>query len=394
VSKGRPYAHVAPELLAAQRGAGAGGQEAAVTGAQLLTTCGVEGDVVIAAFGRVLGVWVHHAAGGGGDAGGPAAAGAAGLSTDGGLPERDVDRSLPPVRVLRCHANLVTAVACTRDDVGLPALAYYTGAAATAAAAAPPAAATPAPPVGSASLDATVVVSGDAGGDVVVWRAATLERLAALQLQRKGGREEGVAVLSINHAVVVAGGSLGTVAIWRRRQLRAGGVCRELPPDLVVREAGAHSIVRAVFTPHMHRCQVAAVLTGGGEGDVRLWPVPAATQPTPSPASSPLVAPTISSSGLAGGGAAGAAPLSAPSAASLACRVMRGHAARVTALWLDNSKCVSCALDGAVKVWDVQEPHVGRVLQTFKPGEGVAGLHTVGEVLAVGTTSGSLLLCE
>jgi hypothetical protein len=177
---------------------------------------------------------------------------------------------------------------------------------------------------------------------------------------RKGGRE-GVVCLKLHEALVVAGGSEGTVAVWLRRF--SGDV--ELAPELVLRER-AHSIVRvlAVPGPGVRLC---AIATGGGEGDVRLWPIPGVfppVRPTPAPAAAPAAL----------------------------CRLLKGHASRITGLRIDAVKVVSVSLDGAAKVWDLAEHCLGRPLATLRlpAGSELSSVAVARSDILLGTVDGSL----
>ena len=130
-----------------------------------------------------------------------------------------------------------------------------------------------------------------------------------------GTVREGVTCLSANARAIIAGGAEGTVAVWARRWAAGGD---EAPPDLIVREPRAHSIVRCVLAPAKH-CDVLGVLSGGGEGAVRLWH-------TPTPAAAAIAGTRVGS-----GGAAAASQH----------KVMRRHTERITGLHMDNFRIVT-----------------------------------------------------
>ena len=228
-------------------------------------------------------------------------------------------------------------------------------------------------------------------------------------------RTEGVACLALSASHIVAGGSEGTVCIWRRRFAAPHGCdltqepllsplpssattlsianalpLVEGPPELLHREPRVHSIVRAIFLPGGSSSAPAAAavhpplsltapphatcLTGGSEGDVRLWTLPpphsaAAASPTP-----PRV---------------------------LESRVLRSHTGRITGLGADMSKVVTASLDGSVKVWDVHSGG-GAPLHTlrFPPHphggspSGVSSLSVVGDALVAGLVDGRVFFVE
>jgi hypothetical protein len=47
-----------------------------------------------------------------------------------------------------------------------------------------------------------------------------------------------------------------------------------------------------------------------------------------------------------------------------------------------------------MKVWDLQEPHVGRVLQSLNLGQEASGLSCVGDTAVVGTVDGEVKICK
>jgi len=51
------------------------------------------------------------------------------------------------------------------------------------------------------------------------------------------------------------------------------------------------------------------------------------------------------------------------------------------------------SLDGCIKVWDLQEGHIGTEVQSVRMPYGVAGLHCLGDSVLVGTTGGTAYLC-
>jgi len=228
-------------------------------------------------------------------------------------------------------------------------------------------------------------VSGDSGGEIVLCHCdvacaeSPLTKVAVMQLGRSP--REGVAVLAIDSDVIVAGGSEGTVAIWRRRFHEAppgGSLAVELAPELLVREARAHTSVRVALAP-AGRAQVAAVLTGGGEGDVRLWVLPPGSDRVPYGAAKPPPSPPV--------------PVQVP-AAPMVSKVLRGHSSRITGLHLDNSAAISLSLDGSVKVWDLQENHLGGLLCSARLPEGreASSLSCSGPDIVVGSVDGRAYL--
>ena len=105
------------------------------------------------------------------------------------------------------------------------------------------------------------------------------------------------------------------------------------------------------------------------------------------------------SSALEAGGAASTSiiPLAATVAAVttlLPSRLLRGHSACITGLHIDNNKIVSCSQDGTVKLWDVAEPHVGRILQTLRLPAEASTLSVAGDVLSCGLIDGRIVICE
>lgn len=480
VVRGRPFIRTVPAAPSTP-----------ATGTDVVVLSDVEPDIVCVAFGRVVGVWHFHGASAG-PHGRESSAAAAGVTEgslaspvkssqgDGpssadarrGARKRDVDtpaadgipvssggvalpavsQGLRPAVVFRGHMNVVTCVACCRrspvDAAEKPAIPF----------------------------EEVTAVSGDAGGDIVLWDAATATKLHAFSLARTRGTREGVACVVMDDNLIVAGGSEGTVAIWRRRTAGGGHGCGpELVPELLVREPRAHTIVRAIFTPRLPACGVAGVLTGGGEGDVRLWPLPklgsgpASLQPASgsepgaglrgapplvaalsvaggSPPLHPLPMPQAASAagtrlgialpphapaaGANGEGASRALPpahsapatscvdapaplllpaaltatspilpallptaaATAATASAATCKVMRGHSARITALYMDNFKILSASLDGCIKVWDLQEPHVGRCLQTVRLPSEASSMSCAGDIVSVGTVDGRVIV--
>jgi len=59
-----------------------------------------------------------------------------------------------------------------------------------------------------------------------------------------------------------------------------------------------------------------------------------------------------------------------------------------------NDKIVTASLDGCLKVWDLQEPHVGRLLQTVRLACEVSGLGCYGELLVAGAVDGRAWLYD
>jgi WD40 repeat protein len=317
----------------------------------------------------------------------------------------DLDLVAVPFATFRVHSSLVTCVACWRRR--RPGIAPWYWSAAG---------------VAQLEVGPVAAVSGDAGGEVVLWHVVPpptgeapsgasppapppTTRIATLQLGKKGSRE-GVTCVSLDSSFIAAGGSEGTVAIWRRRFARGAPATSpsaagdesgpppadvELVPELIVREHRAHTIVRIVHTPG-GRTQVAAVLSGGGEGDVRLWPVGGAPPQ--------MAAGAAAATGAAAGPAAAQLQSSSSSSSSSSaaavreCRVLRGHASRITGLHLDNTVALSTSLDGALKVWDLQAPHLGRLLHSSRlpGGREASSLHAAGTDIVVGSVDGRAFL--
>lgn len=342
-------------------------------------------------------------------------------------------RSLKPLAVARLHAHLVTCVACHRATAPRPAPGRPV----------PPA--LPGERIGAFSGvllrdgDCVTVVSGDAAGEIIAWQGsggadAGSVRLYSLSLSGGAGgsdrvgsgrggprsafsplsgggtasardrgtsllalsppppgalasapsRSEGVACVAISDTHVVAGGSEGTVCIWRRRFFAGAS---EAPPELLLREARAHAIVRALFLGGGCSSAPAAgavhpplaltapppstCVTGGGEGDVRQWTLPA-------PPSD--------------GAPRGPAPVE--------CRVLRGHTGRITGIAADLCKVVTASLDGSVRVWDAVVG--GAPLHTLRfppaPGAspvlGVSSLAVNGDALLAGLVDGRVFHIE
>jgi len=349
----------------------------------------------------------------------------------------DSDRTLEPFGILRVHSHLVTSLSCWRKRLSAASFAaqiYYGGSQVC----------IPTPRYPSL----VAIVSGDAGGDIVLWHvaevdsvsndlanASPLTKVAVMQLRGGGASREGVTCLSMDGDFIVAGGSEGTVTIWRRRfgnvpsssplstDLSPISVV-ELAPELLHREHRAHSIVRLVATPS-GRSLVSAVLSGGGEGDVRLWMIP------PSPGSSlPSSRVTGAKISIAVSQAISTAAheskskwaeakgysspssnssaqmntsnssnptssqLPAPTLVHIQCKVLRGHTSRITSLHMDNCILISLSLDGAIKVWDLQEPHLGGMLFTARLPDAreASSLSCAGTDVAIGSVDGHVFV--
>ena len=390
----------------------------------------------------------------------------------------DLDTRVAVHDVIRVHSQLVTCLAVHRGGARATDSSGRADSGASAHAAATTSSTTCSP-----LLD-IAVVSGDAGGEIVLWVPETMSKIALLTLvlkSRGGTSREGVTCVALNDALIIAGGSEGTIAIWRRRFAASPGVSSsslltsataaaavfpaEIAPELLHREFKVHSIVRCLLLPKRDECALEGALSGGGEGDVRLWTHAASSSggasslasassgsgamtvkapaestaassssgagtltadPSSSAAVSAAAAATtgnvvttaslaaprsIPSSSSGGGGAAvplassipgysGSAAAPSPSAAALlpssgvVCKVLKGHSARVTGLHIDNCKIVTCSLDGSIKIWDVSEPSVGRLLQTLRVPSEASSLSVRGQRVLVGTVSGRAYCCE
>jgi len=350
----------------------------------------------------------------------------------------DADRTLEPFGILRVHSHLVTSLSCWRKRLSATPFAaqiYYGG----------DQVCIPTPRYPSL----VAVVSGDAGGDIVLWHVAEpgsissdaatspLSKVAVMQLRGGGGggSREGVTCLSMDGDLIIAGGSEGTVTIWRRRFGKVSTQFSEsisssnaiplveLAPELLSREQRAHSIVRLVVTPS-GRSLVSAALSGGGEGDVRLWMIPPApgsvsssvrtgskvanavsnaiataafeskvkwaeargyTSPSPTSISQAPVQASLSVIGN---------PTTQPSPNTVQCKVLRGHTSRITGLSIDNCVLISLSLDGAMKVWDLQEPHIGGMLFTARLPDAreASSLSCSGTDVAIGSVDGRVFV--
>jgi len=353
----------------------------------------------------------------------------------------DADRTLEPFGILRVHSHLVTSLSCWRKRLTAPPFAaqiYYGGSQVY----------IPTPRYPSL----VAIVSGDAGGDIVLWHVAepgsvssdvantnTLSKVAVMQLRGGGSSREGVTCLSMDGDFIVAGGSEGTVTIWRRR---FGNISPsssslsssttesppvtvvELAPELLFREHRAHSIVRLVVTPS-GRSLVSAVLSGGGEGDVRLWMIPSipgSNQSTGRGAGAKVAitvsnaiamaakeskmkwaeakgytsqSPNLTVSVSDSSSSIPAPPqLPAQTSTQVQCKVLRGHTSRITGLHIDNCILISLSLDGAMKVWDLQEPHIGGMLFTVRLPDAreASSLSCAGTDVAVGSVDGHVFV--
>jgi WD40 repeat protein len=244
-----------------------------------------------------------------------------------------------------------------------------------------------------------------------------------------------VTCLSMDGDFIIAGGSEGTVTIWRRRfgkvstqfsessSSSSNTTLVELAPELLSREHRAHSIVRLVVTPS-GRSLVSAALSGGGEGDVRLWMIP----PAPGSISSSVRTGTKVANVVSNAIATAAieskikwaeargytspsptsislapvqAPLSflgnpnpQPTPITVQCKVLRGHTSRITGLSMDNCVLISLSLDGAMKVWDLQEPHIGGMLFTARLPDAreASSLSCSGTDVAIGSVDGHVFV--
>ena len=349
----------------------------------------------------------------------------------------DADRTLEPFGILRVHSHLVTSLSCWRKRLTAPPFAaqiYYGGSQVY----------IPTPRYPSL----VAIVSGDAGGDIVLWHVAepgsassdvantnTLSKVAVMQLRGGGSSREGVTCLSMDGDFIVAGGSEGTVTIWRRRFGNISSSSStttesipvtvvELAPELLFREHRAHSIVRLVVTPS-GRSLVSAVLSGGGEGDVRLWMIPSTPGSNPSTGrrAGAKVASTVSnaiaiaaneskmrwaeakgytnqSPNLTVSASASSSSIPTPpqlpaqTSTQVQCKVLRGHTSRITGLHIDNCILISLSLDGAMKVWDLQEPHIGGMLFTVRLPDAreASSLSCAGTDVAVGSVDGHVFV--
>ena len=353
-----------------------------------------------------------------------------GASVGGDNVAPSTDATTRAIRVSRVHSHVVTCVAVHRFADAMP---LVDGAEFLHLA--------PGVPVDAATYyptfegsDGLTVISGDAGGDVIIWcgsaGGASSAKLFSLSLgggashsqsmsssasassasaafptstgspllirkksafstanfstanagKPSSSRTEGVSCVAISGSFYLAGGSEGTVVIWKRRFVRKDKTSPllELTPELIAREARAHNITRCAFlpggcsSPHAAsvfpppRASLAALafaLTGGGEGDVRLW----------------LPGPMAES----GGGAIGGSALGPISAS----KVLRGHTARITALSGDLAKIVTGSLDGTIKVWD----SAGGLLHTLRfpgPSSGVSSATITPHAALVGLVDG------
>ena len=326
----------------------------------------------------------------------------------------NLDYSIQPYTIFRGHANVITCVNCWRKRIhtGIIAPSY-----------------TPASYGGTEGLTyletgIVAVVSGDAQGEICLFHihepsaiistafngnrdTSNITRIATLQISGRKGTKEGVSCIAIDSDFIVAGGSEGTVAAWRRKFLRTPSSSNslqqetEMVPDLLFRENRAHSIVRVVQVPG-GRTQVSAILSGGGEGDVRLWPIPVL-----SPTSTSVIT-TVSSNASSSilksintvNNSVSATPLSMSSSSSTSvnnvivkeCRLLKGHQSRISGLYFNTTICITTSLDGTIKIWDLQAPHLGRLLHSSRVpnNEEISSLHCIGTDILVGTVEGHI----
>lgn len=314
---------------------------------------------------------------------------------------QDADRSMAPLGVARLHAHVVTALAAHRRLQRRDVVHVSAGTASMVQCGS-----SPAPQAGE---DCISIASGDANGDILLWDAGSQGKVAALQINRRGGAgKEGVACLRLHDEVVVAGGSEGTVVVWKRRFSRHavpppapaaaphGAPSLTAPlwlevetaPELIFRETRAHSIVRVIAVPPPS-VRLCAVVTGGGEGDVRLWPLPSMFTHTPAQAQGSSSAP---STPIEGSTPAPVALHAASTPSPPPCKVLKGHSARITGLHVDAVKIVSCSLDGTAKVWDLMEHSLGRNLATLRvpAGDELSSLHVFGRDILLGGVHGAV----
>lgn len=356
----------------------------------------------------------------------------------------DIDYSLQPYTVFRGHSNVITSVYSWRKRLhtGIIAPSY-----------------TPASYGGSEGVTVLetgiiAVVSGDSQGELCLWHIhersglqlngntingpkdnSTITRIATLQLNSRKGIKEGISCLSMDSDFIIAGGSEGTVTAWRRKFVRSFSSSSignpvnngketetELIPDLLFRENRAHSIVRVVQVPG-GRTQVSAILSGGGEGDVRLWPIPVISSSNPNPVMAASSGSGISSSNQSGSivnnnslplsvlasintsivttsSASSLTPsstmISLPSSSSISntilkeCRLLKGHQSRISGLYFNTTIVITTSLDGNIKIWDLQAPHLGRLLHSSRVpyNEEISSLHCTGTDILVGTVEG------
>lgn len=67
-------------------------------------------------------------------------------------------------------------------------------------------------------------------------------------------------------------------------------------------------------------------------------------------------------------------------------RALRGHASRISSLYFDETKIVSASLDGAIKIWELGMPHMGRLINTLRPAATDASVTTM-NIFAIGTST-------
>lgn len=376
---GRVHMTAAGMTPAAQRSSGgSGGAAAGALGGAgapgVLLLPAREADVVAAAAGAEAQVWEVNA-----------------LAS---LPAEGAPALTPCLRLPSSSGAPLSCLALHRhSSTPLPQLAFG-------AAAAPP----------SSPRGGMLLATGDIAGGICVWAAASGALLARLSLgggeagEAAGEAPEGVRCIALDDGLLAVGGSRGSVAAWALPPVWWGSVSSAssaidalapAPPQLLLRERAAHTSVRLLYLPggagqgassgpSNALCSAAqascrfrepslsaapplpsALLTGGGEGDVRLWPL---------------------SHRAAGTGDSPAPPP--------ACKLLRGHSGRVTGLYADCHKILTCSVDGAFKVWDAVDQHVGRCLFTLRLPAPATALACVGQLAGVGLADGRTYLFE